>query len=110
MVSSQTFVIVGGGLAGAKAAEALRNSEFDGQIILFADEAHLPGAQLGDFEHLLADELGLADGAVNARESHLLNEGVADVGLGLRGEPSPLDVFGDGDGTGLDPLDRKSVV
>ena len=46
MVSSQTFVIVGGGLAGAKAAEALRDSafgaHFEGQIILFAEEEHLP--------------------------------------------------------------------
>ena len=42
MVSSQTFVIVGGGLAGAKAVEALRDSDFDGQIILFAEEEHLP--------------------------------------------------------------------
>ena len=42
MVSSQTFVIVGGGLAGAKAVEALRDSDFDGQIILLAEEEHLP--------------------------------------------------------------------
>ena len=42
MVSSQTFVIVGGGLAGAKAVEALRDSDFGGQIILFAEEEHLP--------------------------------------------------------------------
>src|SRR6516165_1657897 len=42
MASSQTFVIVGGGLAGAKAAEALRDNDFDGHIILFAEERHLP--------------------------------------------------------------------
>jgi 3-phenylpropionate/trans-cinnamate dioxygenase ferredoxin reductase subunit len=42
MVGSQTFVIVGGGLAAAKAAEALRDSDFDGQIILFAEEQQLP--------------------------------------------------------------------
>jgi 3-phenylpropionate/trans-cinnamate dioxygenase ferredoxin reductase component len=42
MASSQTFVIVGGGLAGAKAVEALRDSDFGGQIILFAEEGHLP--------------------------------------------------------------------
>ncbi|EUA09989.1 pyridine nucleotide-disulfide oxidoreductase family protein [Mycobacterium kansasii 732] len=42
MASSTTFVIVGGGLAGAKAAEALRNSGFDGTVTLFAEEGHLP--------------------------------------------------------------------
>jgi 3-phenylpropionate/trans-cinnamate dioxygenase ferredoxin reductase subunit len=39
---SETFVIVGGGLAGAKAAEALRDNNFDGELILFATEQHLP--------------------------------------------------------------------
>ncbi|KZS60893.1 NAD(P)/FAD-dependent oxidoreductase [Mycobacterium ostraviense] len=42
MASSTTFVIVGGGLAGAKAAEALRYNGFDGTITLFADEEQLP--------------------------------------------------------------------
>jgi 3-phenylpropionate/trans-cinnamate dioxygenase ferredoxin reductase component len=39
---SETFVIVGGGLAGAKAAEALRDNDFDGDVVLFAAEEHLP--------------------------------------------------------------------
>lgn len=42
MAGSTTFVIIGGGLAGAKAAEALRSSDFDGHIILFAEENELP--------------------------------------------------------------------
>ncbi|HZC89889.1 MAG TPA: FAD-dependent oxidoreductase, partial [Mycobacterium sp.] len=42
MASSNTFVIVGGGLGGAKAAEALRDKDFNGKIILFAEEKHLP--------------------------------------------------------------------
>jgi len=42
MASSTTFVIIGGGLAGAKAVEALRDSDFDGQLVLFAEEKHLP--------------------------------------------------------------------
>ncbi|ETW21772.1 hypothetical protein MGAST_24050, partial [Mycobacterium gastri 'Wayne'] len=42
MASSTTFVIVGGGLAGAKAAEALRDNGFNGTIMLFADEEQLP--------------------------------------------------------------------
>jgi 3-phenylpropionate/trans-cinnamate dioxygenase ferredoxin reductase component len=39
---SDTFVIVGGGLAGAKAAEALRDNNFDGEVVVFAAEQHLP--------------------------------------------------------------------
>ncbi len=37
-----TFVIVGGGLAGAKAAETLRAEGFDGEIVLLGDEPELP--------------------------------------------------------------------
>ncbi|MEV4805308.1 FAD-dependent oxidoreductase [Nonomuraea sp. NPDC049421] len=36
------FVIVGGGLAAAKAAEALREEGFDGEIVLVGREPHLP--------------------------------------------------------------------
>ncbi len=38
MSASDTFVIAGGGLAGAKAAEALREQGFDGRIVLAAEE------------------------------------------------------------------------
>lgn len=37
-----TVAIVGGGLAGAKTAEALRDKGFDGSIAIFADEKQLP--------------------------------------------------------------------
>src|SRR5918996_2624919 len=37
-----TFVIVGGGLAGAKAAETLRDEGFDGPIVLVCAEAERP--------------------------------------------------------------------
>jgi 3-phenylpropionate/trans-cinnamate dioxygenase ferredoxin reductase subunit len=37
-----SFVIVGGGLAGAKAAEALRDQGFTGQLTLVGDEHHSP--------------------------------------------------------------------
>jgi len=38
MPASGTFVIAGGGLAGAKAAQALREQGFDGRIVLAAEE------------------------------------------------------------------------
>jgi 3-phenylpropionate/trans-cinnamate dioxygenase ferredoxin reductase subunit len=40
--SPRHVVIVGGGLAGAKTAEALRAQEFDGDVTLLAAEPHLP--------------------------------------------------------------------
>jgi 3-phenylpropionate/trans-cinnamate dioxygenase ferredoxin reductase subunit len=42
MNSSDTFVIVGASLAGAKAAEALRDKGFEGRIVLIGAERHLP--------------------------------------------------------------------
>ncbi|RSN39157.1 FAD-dependent oxidoreductase [Amycolatopsis sp. WAC 04197] len=41
-MESPTFVIIGAGLAGAKAAEALRDKGFDGRIVLLGDEGQRP--------------------------------------------------------------------
>src|SRR4051812_21178689 len=38
----QTFIIVGAGLAGAKAAETLREEGFDGRVVLIGAEAERP--------------------------------------------------------------------
>ena len=40
--ADQTFVIVGGGLAGAKAAETLRAEGFTGRVILICDDHLMP--------------------------------------------------------------------
>ena len=42
MPAQEPFVIVGGGLAGAKAAETLRAEAFDGPVVLVAEESELP--------------------------------------------------------------------
>ena len=42
MTTDSRFVIVGGGLAAAKLAEALRGNDFDGSLTLIAAEEHLP--------------------------------------------------------------------
>lgn len=42
MATSDTFVIVGAGLAGAKAAETLRIEGFDGRVVLVGDEPERP--------------------------------------------------------------------
>lgn len=42
MTTAHHFVVVGGGLAGAKVAQALRDNDFDGAITLIGAEEHLP--------------------------------------------------------------------
>src|ERR687887_1855836 len=42
MASERTFVIVGASLAGAKAAETLREEGFDGRVVLIGAEAERP--------------------------------------------------------------------
>jgi 3-phenylpropionate/trans-cinnamate dioxygenase ferredoxin reductase component len=42
MAASEPFVIIGAGLAGAKAAEALRERGYDGPLVLVGEEDHLP--------------------------------------------------------------------
>jgi 3-phenylpropionate/trans-cinnamate dioxygenase ferredoxin reductase subunit len=58
-------VIVGGGLAGAKAAEELRVAGFDGQIVLIADEAALPYERPPLSKSYLAGDSTLADAQVH---------------------------------------------
>ena len=42
MAEAATFVVVGGGLAGAKAVETLRDEGFDGQVVLIGREPVRP--------------------------------------------------------------------
>src|SRR4051794_5458889 len=41
-MTAETFVVVGAGLAGAKAAETLREEGFAGRLVLVGDEAERP--------------------------------------------------------------------
>lgn len=65
MTSSTTFVIVGGGLAGAKAVEALRDNNFDGQLIVVAEEEQLPYERPPLSKEYLAGKKTLADFTVH---------------------------------------------
>ncbi|MCV7331137.1 NAD(P)/FAD-dependent oxidoreductase [Mycobacterium cookii] len=65
MVDSKIFVIVGGGLGGAKAAEALREKGFDGKVVLFADEEHLPYERPPLSKEFLAGKKSLGDFTVH---------------------------------------------
>ncbi|ORV18567.1 NAD(P)/FAD-dependent oxidoreductase [Mycobacterium celatum] len=82
MASSTTFVIVGGGLAGAKAAEALRDKGFDGHIVLVAEEEHLPYERPPLSKEFLAGKTSLTDFTVH--ESAWYGDRDIDLRLGAR--------------------------
>src|SRR5271163_5021843 len=82
MPSSTTFVIVGGGLAGAKAVEALRSNNFDGQIILFAEEVYLPYERPPLSKEYLAGKKSLTDFTV--QNSDWYRDHDVDLRLGSR--------------------------
>ena len=84
---STTFVIVGGGLAGAKAAEALRDSDFDGQLILIDDEEYLPYELPPLSKEYLAGKKTLNDFTVQNADWYRDH----DVDLRLRARVSALD-------------------
>jgi 3-phenylpropionate/trans-cinnamate dioxygenase ferredoxin reductase subunit len=65
MADSRPFIIVGGGLAGAKAAEALRERGFDGKVVLLADEEHLPYERPPLSKEFLAGKKSLGDFTVH---------------------------------------------
>jgi 3-phenylpropionate/trans-cinnamate dioxygenase ferredoxin reductase component len=65
MPSSQTFVIVGASLAGAKAAETLRSEGFDGRIVLVGDEPVRPYERPPLSKEYLRGEKGFDDASVH---------------------------------------------
>jgi 3-phenylpropionate/trans-cinnamate dioxygenase ferredoxin reductase subunit len=82
MAESSTFVIVGGGLAGAKAAEALRDKGFNGQIILFCEERHLPYERPPLSKEFLAGKKSLGDFTVHGSDWYRDHD--VDLRLGAR--------------------------
>ena len=82
MASSTTFVIIGGGLAGAKAVEALRDSGFEGQIVVFAEEQHLPYERPPLSKEYLAGKKSLTDFTV--QNSDWYRDHNVDLRLGSR--------------------------
>ena len=82
MASSTTFVIIGGGLAGAKAVQALRDNDFDGQIILFGEEEHLPYERPPLSKEYLAQKKSLSDFTVQAADWYRDHD--IDLRLGAR--------------------------
>jgi 3-phenylpropionate/trans-cinnamate dioxygenase ferredoxin reductase subunit len=65
MTGTSTILIIGGGLAAAKAAEALRANDFDGDIVLIAQEPHLPYERPPLSKEFLAGKKSLGDFTVH---------------------------------------------
>ncbi|OBA79061.1 pyridine nucleotide-disulfide oxidoreductase [Mycobacterium sp. 1164966.3] len=82
MASSSTFVIVGGGLAGAKAVEALRDNDFDGTAVLLCEEDLLPYERPPLSKEYLAGKKSLNDFTVH--NSDWYREHDVDLRLGVR--------------------------
>lgn len=84
MSSDRNFVIVGGGLAGAKTAEALRELDFPGSVVLLSEEEHLPYERPPLSKEHLAGKKPLAEFTVHNgdwyRDHHI------DLRLGTRAE------------------------
>jgi 3-phenylpropionate/trans-cinnamate dioxygenase ferredoxin reductase subunit len=64
----RTFVVAGGGLAGAKAAETLREEGFDGRVLLCGDEPVRPYERPPLSKDYLRGEAGFDDAAVHAED------------------------------------------
>ncbi|ODR11454.1 pyridine nucleotide-disulfide oxidoreductase [Mycolicibacillus koreensis] len=84
MAKSQNFVVVGAGLAGAKAVEALREKGFDGTIVLIGEEDRLPYERPPLSKEYLAGAKSLEDFTVHPAEWYRDND--IDLRLGVRAE------------------------
>jgi 3-phenylpropionate/trans-cinnamate dioxygenase ferredoxin reductase subunit len=65
VADQQTFVIVGGGLTAAKAAETLREEGFDGRLVVVAEEDRLPYERPPLSKSYLAGESPFSDAVVH---------------------------------------------
>lgn len=64
-MSDQTFVVVGAGLAGAKAVEGLRDQGYSGRLVLIGSESHLPYERPPLSKGYLKSESSLEDATVH---------------------------------------------
>ena len=71
---TQTVVIAGGGLAGAKAAETLRTEGFDGRVVLCGAEPARPYERPPLSKDYLRGDAGFDDAAVHAEGFYTAND------------------------------------
>ena len=88
MTDDKTFVIVGGGLTGAKAAATLREEDFGGRVVLVAEEDRLPYERPPLSKSYLAGESAFADAQVHDEAFYRDN----DVDVQLETTVEALDV------------------
>jgi 3-phenylpropionate/trans-cinnamate dioxygenase ferredoxin reductase component len=106
MTATKTFAIVGAGLAGAKAAETLREEGFDGRLLLIGAEAERPYERPPLSKEYLRGEAGrdkvyVHDEAFYAERDVELRLGRSAVGLDAATRELTLD---DGERVGFDRL------
>jgi len=70
----RTFIIVGGGLAGAKAAETLREEGFDGRLLLFGEEQVRPYERPPMSKTYLRGESPFDDAAVHEADYYTTHQ------------------------------------
>src|SRR5215210_169461 len=100
MPERRTFVIVGGGLAGARAAEALRDEGFDGRVILVSAEPEPPYDRPPLSKGYLRGEVPRSEARVHA-DDHFYDDREIELLLGrsverLRPADRTLDLGGGG--------------
>ena len=106
MPGRQTFVIIGAGLAGAKAAEVLRNEGFDGRVVLIGEEPVRPYERPPLSKEYLRGEKGFDFAAVHSADFYEHHE----VELRTSSIVSEIDpgssevLFGRGERLGYDRL------
>jgi 3-phenylpropionate/trans-cinnamate dioxygenase ferredoxin reductase subunit len=82
MAEDRTVVVVGGGLAGAKTVEALRDRGFGGRLVLLAAEPHLPYERPPLSKGYLKTGEGLDEATVHPKEWYVEKD--VDLELGTR--------------------------
>ncbi|GGF32547.1 pyridine nucleotide-disulfide oxidoreductase [Microbacterium sorbitolivorans] len=95
MSTPENVVIIGGGLAGAKTAEALREREYAGAVTLVAAEEQLPYERPPLSKDYLAGKAPFDDAAVHTAEWYTDNR--VDLRLGVRA-------------TGIDAADHRVTL
>ncbi|MGH9087455.1 MAG: NAD(P)/FAD-dependent oxidoreductase [Acidimicrobiales bacterium] len=95
MPSTETFVVVGASLTGAKAADTLRAEGFDGRVVLIGEEPQRPYERPPLSKDYLRGEKGFDDAAVHPAGFY------DEQGIELR-TSTPV--------TGIDPASREVIV
>jgi 3-phenylpropionate/trans-cinnamate dioxygenase ferredoxin reductase subunit len=93
-----TIVVIGGGLAGAKAVEALRDNGFKGKIALFGAEHHLPYERPPLSKDYLAGKKALADFTVNSEDWYREHDVELHLGTKVTDVDTAAHTIGYGDG------------